>query len=215
MFREMDRWRGGTIVSASAYNLVIGGITLYGLIMNAVICYCFQDYFLNLDFLKVFIGYVVSCFVGIFIVNKANSPVVAFIGYNLIVLPVGMLVSIIVASFSTTVVFKAVLATALVTMLMIIISSIYPEIFYGLGKTLFLGLLLSIVVEFMMIFFGIETGLLDWIVAMIFCGYIGYDWARANRKEMTMINAVSSAAEIYLDIINLFIRILNILGKKK
>jgi FtsH-binding integral membrane protein len=61
----------------------------------------------------------------------------------------------------------------------------------------------------------VETGWLDWAVVLIFCGYIGYDWGKAQRQEKTIDNAVDSAAAIYMDIINLFLRILRILGRKK
>ncbi len=47
-----------------------------------------------------------------------------------------------------------------------------------------------------------------------FCGYIGVDWGRANQIERTVDNAIDSAAALYLDIINLFLRILRIMSKK-
>jgi len=73
-----------------------------------------------------------------------------------------------------------------------------------------------IVVELMETFFlHIHHGIIDWIVVLIFCGYIGYDWGRANNIPRTVDNAVDSAAELYMDIINLFLRILRILGRRK
>lgn len=56
---------------------------------------------------------------------------------------------------------------------------------------------------------------MDWIVAVIFCGYIGYDWEKANRMPKPVDNAVDGAAAIYMDIINLFMRILRIFGRSK
>ena len=55
---------------------------------------------------------------------------------------------------------------------------------------------------------------MDWIVALLFCGYIGYDWARANAIPNTLDNAIDSAAALYLDIINLFIRLLHIMSRR-
>ncbi|MBT7579493.1 MAG: hypothetical protein HN633_12065, partial [Candidatus Marinimicrobia bacterium] len=49
----------------------------------------------------------------------------------------------------------------------------------------------------------------------IFCGYIGYDWGRANQIPKTLDNAVDSAAALYMDIINLFLRVLRILGRRR
>ena len=38
---------------------------------------------------------------------------------------------------------------------------------------------------------------------------IGYDWAEAQTKAYTLDNAVDSVVGLYLDIINLFLRILS------
>jgi len=52
-------------------------------------------------------------------------------------------------------------------------------------------------------------------VVVIFCGYVGVDWGRANQVPKTVDNAVDSAAALYMDIINLFLRILRILGRRR
>ena len=76
-------------------------------------------------------------------------------------------------------------------------------------------LLLVIVVELVEVFIlGIHHGVIDWIVVLIFCGYVGVDWGRANQIPKTLDNAIDSAAALYMDIINLFLRILRILGRK-
>jgi FtsH-binding integral membrane protein len=62
---------------------------------------------------------------------------------------------------------------------------------------------------------GIHHGIIDWIVVVIFCGYVGVDWGRANQIPKTVDNAVDSAAALYMDIINLFLRIVRILGRRK
>ena len=62
---------------------------------------------------------------------------------------------------------------------------------------------------------GVHTTIFDFIVVIIFCGYIGYDWARAQEYNPTLDNAIDSAADIYVDVINLFVRILSIIGKRK
>nr|MCR5618576.1 Bax inhibitor-1 family protein [Lachnospiraceae bacterium] len=51
-----------------------------------------------------------------------------------------------------------------------------------------------------------------WIGAALFSGYIGYDFWRAQQFPKTLDNAVDCAVDIYLDIINLFLRILRILA---
>jgi FtsH-binding integral membrane protein len=45
-------------------------------------------------------------------------------------------------------------------------------------------------------------------------GFIGYDYAKALEDDATVDAAIDRAVALYLDIINLFIRILEIMGKK-
>ena len=110
---------------------------------------------------------------------------------------------------------EAIRVTALVTVGMMILGTLFPAFFRRISSALTVALLVVIVVELVEIFvFRARHGILDWIVVVIFCGYIGYDWGRANQIPKTLDNAIDSAAALYMDIINLFLRILRILGRK-
>lgn len=63
--------------------------------------------------------------------------------------------------------------------------------------------------------FGIHHEIIDWLVALIMCGYIGYDWGTAKKIPKTIDNVVDNAAALYMDIANLFVRIFKILGRTK
>ena len=67
----------------------------------------------------------------------------------------------------------------------------------------------------MIFVFGFKAPIMDWIVIILFCGYVGFDWGRANMIPKTVDNAIDSSAALYMDIINIFIRVLSILGEKK
>ena len=103
--------------------------------------------------------------------------------------------------------------TAVVTLAMMFISSIFPSFFLSLGRTLGVTLLLTVVIELIMYFAGFSLGIIDYVVVLIFCGYVGYDWSKANANLKTVDNAIDSAAELYVDIANLFIRILRIMAR--
>ena len=45
--------------------------------------------------------------------------------------------------------------------------------------------------------------------------YIGYDWVRANSVQRTTTNAIAAASALYLDIINIFLRLLRILARSR
>lgn len=213
---------GDQVVSDTTYNLIIGGLLLYGFIINAIMVTFFYDSiesFVISSGWVFFLVYFGLCIAGSLLVHGSKNPVVSFIGYNLIVVPLGLVLSIIVNAYLSfgyeSTVTYAFIITGIVTLAMMFISSLFPQFFLSIGKTLFLSLLLTIVVELVMMLVGAPLEIIDYIVVVIFCGYIGYDWARANACVKTVDNAVDSAAELYVDIINLFIRILSILGNKR
>ena len=92
---------------------------------------------------------------------------------------------------------------------------LYPVFFNKIARALSFSLIIVIIVELIEIFvFQIHHGIIDWIVVVIFCGYVGLDWSRANQIPKTLDNAVDSAASLYMDIIILFLRILRIMGRR-
>jgi FtsH-binding integral membrane protein len=162
-----------------------------------------------------FIGYFASCFFGLYLFSRSNNPLVSFIGYNFVVVPFGLIINLVVSQYDEALVSEAIRITGLVTIGMMCLGSLFPAFFQKIVGTLTIALLLVIVVELIEIFvFGVHHGILDWIVVLIFCGYIGYDWGRANQIPKTLDNAIDSAVALYMDIINLFLRILRILGRK-
>lgn len=213
---------GQTEVSANKYNLIIGGCLFWGFIVNCIMCSALSDSILNLvrggGMIGFFILYFALVICGSLMVNKSDNPVVSFIGYNLIVVPLGMCISIILSAYVaegySNIIAVAFGITAFVTLIMMVLGSLFPEFFLSIGKTLFICLLITIVAEIVLALMHIDLGIIDYIVVTIFSGYIGYDWARANTCAKTVDNAVDNAAYLYVDIANLFIRLLSILGRR-
>ena len=71
-----------------------------------------------------------------------------------------------------------------------------------------------VICEVVLLILGVKQVWIDWVVAALFTVYIGYDIYRSQQYPKTLDNAVDSALDIYMDIANLFIRILSILGKR-
>ena len=67
----------------------------------------------------------------------------------------------------------------------------------------------------MLLILGRVQTVTSWIAAGVFSLYIGYDVYRSQQFPKTVDNAVDCALDIYMDIANLFLRILQILGKRK
>lgn len=95
-------------------------------------------------------------------------------------------------------------------------EQVFPQFFRSIGGILFWVLLAAIVAEIVMLFvFNYKPAFMDWIVAVIFMGFIGYDYAMALKDDATVDKAIDRVVALYLDIINLFIRILSIMGNSK
>lgn len=201
-------------VSVRTYNLLIGAIILYGFLVNALIVKEYSSFFLKMNPVLLIIGCILLGLIGIFMACS-SSPVMSFIGYNLVVIPIGALLSVCLPAYSAGDILLAIVITGIVVATMMLLSTIYPHIFSQMGRTLFFALLISTVSEIVAMIAGYIPSIFNWIFVVIFSLYIGYDWHKAQAYPKTIDNAVDSALDIYLDIINLFIRILRIIGKGK
>ena len=203
----------GEEVSESKYNLYLGACVCYGFLMNAISIALWEDFFLSMNPIVFLVGYFISCIVGTIIAVGSSSPLISFLGYNLIVLPIGGLLTISLGAYTGADILLAMSLTGVVTLIMTLLSIAKPNFFRGLGKTLFLSLILGIIVEVIAMILGFSTTIFDFFFVVIFALYIGYDYVKAQDYPKTIDNAIDSAIDIYLDIINLFLRILSIIAK--
>lgn len=205
------------IVSDTKYNLIIGLVLSWGFFVNWLLVVNINpNYLLRINIWIFLVGYFASCFYGVYLFNKSDKALISFIGYNFIVIPFGLVINMVVSRYDTSIVIDAIRITTFVTIVMMILGSTFPQFFKRISVGLTISLLAMIGIELFQIFvLGIHQNWIDWTVAVIFCGYIGYDWGRANKIPKTLDNAVDSAAALYMDIINLFLRILRILGRRK
>lgn len=206
-------------LSARSYNLALTGLLAYGLLLNAVIVYYFAYSLMNalqgVSPWLLLAGYLVPTFLGIVLAAKSQNPAVSFVGYNLVVLPIGIMLSLVIPGLPAGIVVKAMALTGMVTVTMALISLVRPQLFLGLGRTLVIALVVGLVAELVATFlFGYRGQLFDWFFVLLFSGYIGYDVAKSQAYPKTLDNAVDSALDIYLDVINLFIRLLSILSNR-
>ena len=205
-------------MSARAYNLLIGAVLLWGFVINALMCIYLTDTFMEWNFTMVLIGYFITAIAGIFLSKWSDSAFISFIGYNLVVIPVGVILSIFIRLSEVTNydIVNTLYVTAGLTLFMMAAAMIFPGFFSKLERVLFLTLLGVIVVEIIAIMIN-KTLPSQWdlLVAGLFCLYIGYDWGKAQALSKTADNAVDMCGALYLDIINLLMRLLSSKSKKR
>lgn len=206
-----------TEISSASYNLIIGACLVWGFVINYLIVTGIDPRVLQSTNTIVFLlAYFGLCFAGIWLFNHSTKPLYSFIGYNLVVIPFGFCLNLIISAYDPYIVSNAIQLTGGVTLIMMILGTLYPQFFSSIIKSISVILLITIIVEVIMVLFMRKSSaIIDWIIALCFCGYIGYDWGRANRIPKTTDNAIDSAAAIYIDIINLFVRILRIMGRRR
>lgn len=207
----------GELISDGSYNLVIGLALCWGFLVNWwMVKNIPAASIASIPPLAFFFGYFAVCLLGVYLFNTSKKPMVSFIGYNLVVIPFGLVINVVVARYDPSLVLEAMRITGTVTAVMMLLGSLFPAFFKKIHGALTVALLGVIIVELVDIFvFKKQHGIIDWVVVLIFSGYVGYDWGRANNIPKTLDNAVDSAAALYMDIINLFLRILRILGRRR
>lgn len=210
----------GDQISVRRYNAVMLLTLLWGFLVNTVMVYYFAIPIMRLlsgvGPLWIFIGYFVLAIAGIAISARSANPWMSFLGYNLLVLPIGVLLCLILPGIPVAIVTKALLLTGIVTATMTLLGLVAPNVFLGMGRTLFIALIVGILAELVATFLFHYTGTaFDWIFVVLFSGYIGYDVAKSQIYPKTVDNAVDCALDIYLDIINIFIRLLALLSRKE
>lgn len=205
------------LIDRQSFNSIMGFCLFFGFVVNALEVVYLRDFVIGLNPIVFLLGYFASAFFGIWLSKESDIPAISFMGYCFVVLPVGLVLSVSVPEYSFSSVKNAIVLTTVVTGLMCFASIIYPEFFKGLGRTLFFSLLALIVVEFVCILLGFFQifRILDVVVAGIFCLYIGYDYYRSQQVPSTVDNAIDCCVGLYLDIINLFLRILRLIGRRK
>lgn len=212
--RKQERFKSHENLSERTYNLVIGACLLYGFIVNALMVKYLSPFFLDLNPLVLIIGYFVLAIAGIFM-SRSTKPAISFLGYNFVVVPVGALLAVCLPAYSMSHIFTAIVITGIVVAVMMLLATLFPNLFTRMGTALFIALSVSLLAEIIAMLFSFGGDLFNWIFVVIFSLYIGYDWYRAQQFPKSLDNAIDCVLDLYLDIINLFLRILEIISRNK
>ena len=207
---------GIAVKTKDGYRLMSGNETGI-MLVNYLLCRFVGTAIFTLNPIVLLVGYLVLVIAGILISAKSHNPLISFLGYNMVVIPFGLIIALMVETYgglNSNVVTQAFLYTLLISTAMMACVMIAPNFFSKLGGALSMVLIGMVICEIVLLILGVKQVWIDWVVAAIFTLYIGYDIYRSQQYPKTLDNAVDSALDIYMDIANLFIRILSILGKR-
>jgi len=155
------------------------------------------------------------------------SPVVSNIMFFTYAILTGVTLSFIFIGYEIGIIFQAFAVSALMFAAMAIYGTITRRDLTGIGSFLFMGLIGIIIASVVNMFFWNDTVsvIITYIGVFIFIGLTAYDTQRIKRmlteaNETNQEDAISKISVIgalilYLDFINLFLRILTILGRRR
>jgi hypothetical protein len=205
------------LASPVSYNLILGGVLIWGFGLN-----WFFLRFLSFSWLDRFepslvgVIYAAVCGLGYLCYKNSGNYVLSFLGYNLVALPFGVVLSFFLRAFDPTFVLKSMLAAGLVTLVMIALGASFPGFFAHTARTVAVALAAGFSYKLVDgLLFRQAFSVFDWLSALVFSAFIGGYWARANHSPKTLNNAVDTAAAMYMDLILLFLLILTRGAKKK
>ena len=202
-------------ISTNIFYGLIGLFVVYGLGGTAFVAHQLAlIHYMPNGWEKIIFGLVVP-FAGIFLALTSEKPILSFIGYNMVLVPFGVILAPIVNHYRPEIIERAFMITGGATLVMMFVSLLAPKFFSSIGSALFIALLGLLCVKIAENIFPFleEMTWIDYVAGGIFCLYIGYDMWRARNVQRTLDNAIDIALALYLDILNLFLIALS--GGKK
>lgn len=212
-----------TIISRRAYNLLTFGLVTVSFLFTWGMYTFVQSGNLYAAFPRMnpiifLIVYLVGTIGGIIImsVGKSKQSVpLSLVGYAIFTLTFGGTLSLLLTRYNIGTISYAFAITACVSAIFLVAGVTFPEVFAKLGRLLVVGLIAVIVVEFIAtFFFHASQTIFDYIIILLFCGFLGYDSYRMSIDDPTVPNAIFYASDIYIDMVNILIRVLDILDNR-
>jgi len=170
--------------------------------------------------LVLFVPAFIASIVGILIAHNNDDPLISIGGYLLLTVSFGAITGPVVAMYTPASVARILFLTTVVVIGLGIAGAILPKSLENWWSWLFGGLLLLLAGQVLLpltAYLGVPVGnamtLWDWAGVALFSGFVLFDLNRAMRIPYTMNNAIDAAVEVYLDFINLLLRLLSLLGE--
>lgn len=209
------------LISRRLYNVVLTGLVVLSFVIMAACSYFTNTiafaYFVIQNPLAFTFGTIGGSIVGLICMSIGRSKenlALALVGYAVFSLTFGFTTSLALSYYSLASISMAFSATAGIMVVFGAAGIMFPQFFARIQGIICFGLLAMIVVELVLMFLGVQQTFTDIVVVLLFCGFIGYDVYRAQADAPTLVNALWYAIELYLDIVNVLLRLLRIFGNR-
>lgn len=239
-YNGMDTYREGGVIAeagASAFLAKVFGWMFAGLIVTAGAAFAFivalysSESVLNVASSSAFMfSLIIAEFVAVLAISlglRSISAGTARLLFFLYAALNGVTLSYVCLAYTGASVVKAFVMTAVFFGVMALYGHVTKSDLTRFGPILMAGLITLIVMTLINIF--MQSGMLDYILCLaglgIFAGLTAYDVqkikgiyfsaAKASGGEMAAKLSIIGALTLYLDFVNMFLRLLRLLGKRK
>lgn len=208
-------------LTRGSYNLLMGGLVAAGFVVIALCGLLCTNVSFLMSILQNYVFYAIGSlavsiggFVFIMRGMRREGFGMALAGYAMVVVSMGFTTGLILPFYDLPSIANAFVGTAIIAAVFTLAGGLWPQFFARIQGVLTVSLLALIVVSIVGLFMGADMGWLDYAVVLVFCGFIGWDTYRAQQCEPTVKMAIFNAVNIWLDLVNVFIRILSIVGRR-
>ncbi len=152
-----------------------------------------------------FIEMFASSIIGILLTKFSSKAIISYIGYLMVIIPVGIGIAAYAPEYSYLMIIKSVYLTTILILFMIFIGFFLSNFFISINEILFVTFISLIIAKFIIINRETTFVIKDWIIATISLGFIASTYITALEEDKAKINnAISRAIIFYYSIIILF-----------
>lgn len=210
----------GKPISIRLYNFIIAALIFIGFCVMGAGCYITRD----IHFLMYLSSHAFSVmgitFFGTIgglilmsVAQSRQSVPMSLGGFILFITTFGFISSIGVMAADLPAINTAFTATAAITVIFGALGVLFPRFFAKISGVLCGALLAVVLVEIVLMFMGIDQTATDYVIVALFACFIGWDTYCATQVPPTVPNAVLMASNLFVDIMNVFLRILSIINR--
>lgn len=208
-------------LTRSAYNLIMGGLVAGGFGVIALCALLAQSpaflYAVIDNYVLVSVVSFAASIAGIIVMNMGMDREgygMTLAGYCLLILSMGFTTGTLLPFFNLPSIANAFVGTLIISALFTLLGTSFPSFFARIQGVAVAALIALIIAGVAGSIAGFAMAWYDYAIILVFCGFIGYDTYRAQQCEPTVKMAIFNAAEIWLDLVNIFIHLLQIVGDR-
>ena len=212
---------GAATMDRRTFNLIIGGLLVFGFGVLALSSWLAlqptMQAFIGRNELAIGVGSLVLSIGGMILIGVGTSKKsvgLMLTGYIVFTLAFGATSSIWLPRYGIDTITNALATTAGISLVFTALGAMFPDIFKKLMPVAMVTLLVVLAASVVMMFFGGSPTWIDYVTVAVFSIFIAYDTHQAAIIEPNMFNAIMAATSIFLDIVNIFLALLDIFDNR-